>query len=247
MSENRLVGAASGISPRGRSLVTARRLTMGGPSSKNPYVTDGLVAMWDGRWLRRIGMDAASSLSWSDLTGNNPDIDISTATVESGYVHFNADVDAVCKGFLSDHASFEIVFKINGTANWDNIIVNSAYKLGTVSGSANWKVRPVLYSPYVNGATRWRLEFRDSSNVDTRAGFSISFTSYDTSQKNYVAYNGVLEQKLRNVITYSLDLSEDFVLKKGLYLASLRVYDRTLTEADVAHNYAVDKARFGLA
>ena len=37
----------------------------------NPYVTDGLVAMWDGEWNVAGGVHDATATSWKDLVGSN--------------------------------------------------------------------------------------------------------------------------------------------------------------------------------
>ena len=38
-------------------------------SWKNPYVTDGLVAMWDGEWNAGGGIHDSNTKVWKDLTG----------------------------------------------------------------------------------------------------------------------------------------------------------------------------------
>lgn len=36
----------------------------------NPYITDGLVAMWDGEWNAGGGVHDASATVWKDIVGN---------------------------------------------------------------------------------------------------------------------------------------------------------------------------------
>ena len=35
----------------------------------NPYITDGLVAMWDGEWNAGIGIHDDNAIVWKDLVG----------------------------------------------------------------------------------------------------------------------------------------------------------------------------------
>lgn len=41
-----------------------------GDAFPNPYITDGLIAMWDGEWNKAIGVHDDSATTWNDLTGN---------------------------------------------------------------------------------------------------------------------------------------------------------------------------------
>lgn len=52
-------------------LIAARNAILaGGGGWKNPYVTDGLIAMWDGEWNAGPGKHDASATVWKDLAGS---------------------------------------------------------------------------------------------------------------------------------------------------------------------------------
>lgn len=36
----------------------------------NPYITSGLVAMWDGEWNAAVGVHDPNATIWKDLSGN---------------------------------------------------------------------------------------------------------------------------------------------------------------------------------
>ena len=42
----------------------------------NPYITDGLIAMWDGTWNIGLGTHDEMTTVWRDITGNGYDIPI---------------------------------------------------------------------------------------------------------------------------------------------------------------------------
>ena len=52
----------------------------------NPYVTDGLVAMWDGEWNAGGGIHDANATTWKDLIGNNDLTLAGTAAFGSAYL-----------------------------------------------------------------------------------------------------------------------------------------------------------------
>lgn len=50
-------------------LIAARNAMMAGGGWKNPYVTDGLIAMWDGEWNAGGGKHDPNATTWVDLVG----------------------------------------------------------------------------------------------------------------------------------------------------------------------------------
>ena len=42
----------------------------------NPYVPDGLVAMWDGEWNAGGGVHDPNATVWKDLSGNGYDMNV---------------------------------------------------------------------------------------------------------------------------------------------------------------------------
>ena len=53
-----------------KSMLGADRTTDAEESNPNPYVTDGLIAMWDGEWNVGLGIHDSSSTTWVDLVGD---------------------------------------------------------------------------------------------------------------------------------------------------------------------------------
>jgi len=58
-----------------------------GPDKGNPYVKDGLVAMWDGEWNIGLGMHDTNASVWKDLVGNMDLSFTSAATICDTYVY----------------------------------------------------------------------------------------------------------------------------------------------------------------
>lgn len=59
---------------------------------RNPYITDGLIAMWDGEWNTGGGKHSNSASSICDLSGNNHALSLSNASYSIGgnYVAFTS-------------------------------------------------------------------------------------------------------------------------------------------------------------
>ncbi len=56
-----------------KSNISARQISVLSQEEafENPYITDGLVAMWDGEWNVGFGKHDSNTLVWKDLIGNN--------------------------------------------------------------------------------------------------------------------------------------------------------------------------------
>ena len=50
-------------------LIAHRNGMMVSSGWQNPYITDGLVAMWDGEWNAGWGVHDAAATTWKDLVG----------------------------------------------------------------------------------------------------------------------------------------------------------------------------------
>ena len=218
---------------------------------KNPYVTDGLVAMWDGIWNAGPGKHDPNATVWKDLISGAYDMSVNIG-------RWNDD-------------NFYVEFSNSTTmrTSCDTVIDLSSATLETV-GRDQFKMRDKQmgfhFSSTINKGFQWfisrgdyyicqfamngraaRLEFSDIDKVQTISGI----TNGTTCSAAYV--DGVLRDA-----AYIEDWGGSSKLGLGRYGYSLgdrfpqgywyciRLYSRALTAEEVAANYAVDAKRFNL-
>ena len=218
------------------------------PAWTNPYVTDGLVAMWDGEWNAGGGAHDANATVWKDLYGTN-------------------DLR------LYGNCSFGSNKLILGRSNTDAAYV-SAENSTTISSQNGMTVEYVIHPtafhdysalvqflPYAQSREGWI--YRDGNAVPLRWGLNRSnvLLSADTpayvaatiSPPNYVLryyHDGYASGNSSTAANKSEIVTISFFGANGYYFWGdaycMRIYSRALTAAEIAANYAIDKARFNL-
>ncbi len=232
---------ASGRAPAAliRSMIAARNGLMAGGLSAKSYVQDGLIAMWDGIENAEWGVHDAEATVWKDLVGSNDATLTSTAyfdansirrdTQGNGAMALSASalsgINAVEVCFDHAAASVEVLF-CAGTSpsllvSYIDYQGNSRFQYGN---------NRLMYANAIGDAKCTLCGFFDSNialngSVLTTVGITDSWGSL----YNVCAIGG----------------------RNGSYSAvghiySVRAYSRALTAAEIAANYAVDKARFNL-
>lgn len=209
---------------------------------RNPYVTDGLIVMFDGEWNAGIGKHNASATTWANLVGtekpsllstmswgsdclNIPSsgtgvsISLSTATVRHIEIVCRSDSTVSTAFAVAGHENSSFVFYQSGKA-----LVSNAKKsvLGTFMKGATFSLS-VAYDG-TTATDAWLDGIAATLNADST---SISSGSFSTS---------ALRIGGRSAGTLGF---------MGC-IYCIRVYTRALTAAEVASNYSVDQRRFGV-
>lgn len=259
-----LIGSAAsvgipitGLSRPINSLVASsgeKSATGGGVGWKNPYVTDGLVGMWDGEWNAGPGVHDPNATTWKDLSGNGQDCyqngDIATPLIGDNCIYFDTTRRSFVFDFIPSVAStkfigltVEICGDFSGAGTNPNFFSASpfnAYKGDFVSRYAASQLGISSYSTQVlTGISLPRYGF---SATTTSSGYLVyvrgtlaasktcSFTSNLDIQSGYFGY--AVSSQIEN--------------PRGSKIYGARIYSRALTADEIAHNYAIDKARFNL-
>ena len=220
----------------------------GGGGTANLYVQDGLIAMYDGIENAGAGTHSASATTWVDLSGNGHDMAISgtnaSSNWQSDFYNFNAAsgtngqkfvVDATNMGsivFLECHIDFvgsnsltllhyKDDFGIYFDPRQNGYIVRS---LNTITGgkAITWEKGTFSY---------------DLSNIKA---YQNTVECGGRSQGRIEANNGNTE------LIVGAKLQNGYRGYSKSHLYSLRLYNRVLTEEEIAANYAIDQQRFGL-
>ena len=229
------------------------------------YVQDGLVHLWDGINNTGEGHDSEATV-WADLIGDYPINKTNPgSTWLSNALYFNpqtkSDLQAWTGTGSIKNTTMTIEMVIEPGTN-EAFPTGRAACVGSFVGYGKTAHRRFGTSP---GDTSVGVFCNESTKGFCTTGFegclgvrSIVGTYTTTSKADSIYVNGV--KKTKNAThTYSDDKTRDYVILGGYdyagtatypYLGkiySVRIYNRVLTADEIAQNYAVDVARFGLS
>lgn len=229
------------------------------------YVQDGLVAMWDG--IENAGWDQhdGSSSIWKNLVDDTRDLHFVHGS--TGYswtknslllnknnpsnqnltIEENVIVDPLI-------GSIEIVFNYHGENDSQPGLPLSIGKEGGSYGS----VRSIfqLYKDPSYG-DRFQLNSNTQQGVafvrNTKTSLSAIINTTKSNYQILKLYENAIDTPLVSLSGYFT--ANKYVNMNGRFeryyvcdcdLHCLRIYNRNISEDEVAANYAIDKARFGL-
>lgn len=203
------------------------------PVSARSYVNDGLIAMWDGIENAGWGVHDPNATTWKNLVTGSDSPLVGNAVFNESCLVCDAQSDGCTIGTW-DYQTIEVVCTRRG----------GAYTVVT---------------PY--------SQYRDVRNVIFASGFGycgndkgkvVSFTNYQSPHNvaftfgdEYLAYgDGVLSTAGNYNDWWTIPAG---YINSGNYdragigdYYAVRLYSRALTAAEIAANYAIDKARFNL-
>lgn len=212
-----------------------RRSTMIGLPSIHDYVTDGLLFFLDGIANTRNGHDA-TSLTWQDLSGNDQDITYdSNKEIGDYYCVPNA---SVLTSFPFDKTyTIEFVLDMpvpSGTnpfciicptsdasnaTNYDELTDEIVF--GTATSSTGYRI------PRVDAISTYNSQGYVNGSSGT---WNVPGSSWTWSYAS-------------NTELFGYSDTEKRICKKRI--CAIRIYSRSLTAGEIAHNASVDRARFG--
>ena len=221
----------------------------------NP-VKDGLVLWYD--FSGRTNADGQRGIA-EDLSGNgnHGTLQNFNFTAESGYVgnklKFDGIDDEVIVGTFSDSRFHQPAM----TVEWTGIIreeqplsgINHIFSGGYVAGWAlgfhgqyNGLMATVKDS---NGASGYRISY-PIHNPIRDIPYNLVMVFQQGSKKEYL--NGVLVSEDNNFGFPDYTSTPQVRIAKSAYQSTLscKTYNRPLTPEEIAHNYAIEKERFGI-
>ena len=224
----------------------------------NPYITDGLVAMWDGEWNAGGGVHNTDG-GMVDISGNGHDLlfkDWTKHELGANYVVFldvvNSYATVVSPKELQDSVEHESItvegVTWNDTGKTGNLLTfKKAYPTEEfVFMPRSWNEQRTGFLHHVGNANVAYLPNDTPSTIYSHSLVYDKGIAYATIN---LRYKTVAEGITPFVVSGGYDVgvgsrvdtdASRFVGK----LYNLRVYNRALTASEVAANYAVDKARF---
>jgi hypothetical protein len=241
--------------------------------SAKDYIQDGLVAMWDGIENAGWGVHDPSATVWKDLVGGM-DV-VSDTPLADGVRHWESDAfvfDAIQGEGLVGVPNNELkdaiencvltvdsAFYTNGTGSNNTCLLqvsNGALVDGLLFATVNstviesgisdgWvvsRVRVVLGRDWGFNNKKIYASYKCNGNVGELLVNCDGMTS-NTNTLSPPVSQGQLANSLY-LGSYSWTSGRKRVFMGGIH--SVRIYNRALTAEEIAHNYEIDKARFGL-
>lgn len=220
------------------------------------YVTNGLIAMYDGEWNAGLGLHDPNAVTWTDLTGNGHDLGQTVGDFAWGDNCFIAWVGAVY--------SSDVGFPVNnGTGERTVELVSSGARTGS------WRIH-LISMPSTNSGP-WGIGHYDWSD-GTYACAGYSFSSSNISIHGFPRIAGLVLSKCVRlsgntcIFTVNCDssveggrmnyssthlalgnASHNPTANDEVRIFCCRIYDRVLSDEEVAWNFKIDKMRgFGL-
>ena len=229
-------------------LINLRNALMAGKRKQTAkdYVQSGLIAMWDGIENAGWGVHDANATVWKDLTGNGYDF------VKIGAITRWAEDAAVFDGSNN-----------NGPEGWniDGILTLEVVGISELSSFFAFSLHTSGTQPRkmfsILPAGNRGFQFADSAPSMFKdwssARWSVAATWSNSDKQDAQYYNGQFAPSNSGTSGWSVPRnsailgrhSNDQYKYKG-ELCCIRAYSRALAADEIAANYAVDKARFGL-
>ena len=243
------------------ALINLRNALMaGGKPTAKDYVQSGLVAMWDGIENAGWGTHDVNATTWKDLVGEQYLLIPTTASFEAYYYLSTGTSPASTAGsntLLENCSGFtvEAVLTLDASAT---TIINNSGGTGANNTASGFQVYTYNYNNRVssrvafgNGTTgKWEYTApAPSDRLSVGVPVAVSTVINFQTGKTDTYHNAIVAVSSQNMsnktIGYIINQTIRVMANKGkLFRAA--IYSRALTADEIARNYAVDKARFGL-
>ena len=241
-------------------MIAARQIYLGrggaGGGWVNPYVTDGLVAMWDGEWNAGGGVHDPNSATWNDLAGTFDASVEGTPSFGDNFANVNANSywiipDTIAPTVLSQNLTAEVVFSAG-----DSTILNQCILAFGPTASSS-RILYLFFGQYPQNKNTncfWTYKGKQAAVRPTGSG-ALGFDIHTTS---IVVSSGVFDGYFDGGLTTSGNAGGSTSSWSGIaqigkgvnafdgHIYCVRMYSRPLTSAELDCNHAIDKARFNL-
>ena len=240
----------------------------GGVPTARDYVQDGLIAMWDGIENAGWGVHDANATMWKGLVGGY-DLTVPSSLIwNDSCLSFDGKNSAY--NLELPHSMIGLVWTCECvyTIKEQGLNYKGLFGARNIGGAGFNQVYGLNYWSDVSGG--WNMGIGSSRDIAISSYPSLAklvvvdMTNYlvlgQKSDKTLIAgTDGVIsvERHIRDVVStthkgFMLGRAYDpptqpetlRALKSDIY--TFRLYNRTLTDSEIAANYAIDKARFNL-
>ena len=235
------------------------------------YVTDGIVAWYDGEWNAGWNKHDANAQTWKDLSGEGNDativksdtfdrsftFDSNSCTMDGTFCWSFTASDSVINAVKGD-CTIEVIRKLGTPSIQDStpffgLNVYNSRAMSMAGAPNNMKFRMGMSNEFQTGNSTIpgisttitkHIEGTAISNGFYEKGVQRGTGTYNT-QAITVNSSGMLFGAGTNLFGGKGRYWEPSPPADG-HAYTLRFYNRALSPDEIAHNYAIDKARFNL-
>lgn len=231
---------------------------------ENPYVTDGLICMFDGIWNSGLGKHSDDLHVWKDLANNGYDLQrIGVVETEADCVHFIGGADTALNNMFYHLPtgtyvgqivkSARVVFEDHGTVgtpgNGKSFITGVAPT--NYWSSAYGSVGTALCDRVASDAWRERWFLKGVTFGTTKHSLVIDGPGYQNEPTPIFDGTPASVSYARSLCGVSKYISGKYTDICFGYCRDCRVYgfalyDRQLTEDEINQNWEIDRERFGI-
>lgn len=223
------------------ALLNRRRYMGGGGSTPASYITDGMIAWYDGEWNEDFGVHNSSATKWVNLADKGNDITNIDSNFTWGDDYLLPPVTVGVGNIPAyEPATIEAVLKITGT----DLVIVVAFASPTslwITLRANNTINFFSGGHYANVARNTKMAISATGLINGTSRQNPSAIYVNGVDSLVKSNGGTLGTWLKNTF------NPDSRYGSGTaYWYCLRLYNRALTEAEILNNWQIDKQRFGL-
>lgn len=213
----------------------------------NPYITDGLIAMWDGEWNAGIAKHDPDATTWTDLVNGYVGIKAAdtvqwldkACSIDNGYFIVETLPDPIKDAMNADTFTWEVCRNYRGGdghyATIDSSAVrNEFWASGPNNANSYLSWHSPSFTSYCGGG---------GGNAKTTHSFTIC-DNIITGYSRGTPYATQTFTASGSIDSARLQLGGKRGITADIYC--IRMYSRALSAAEIAANYAIDKMRFDL-
>lgn len=260
-------GRAPAAVVKGMLGATGERYTMA-DESNFPYVTKGLIAMWDGEWNAGYGIHDPTLHTWKNLVSSKWNLSLGTAATWIDNAVCNQGNDLV--GFITestdtlDYADFrtiEMVFE------WDGTVFNESSKYALLFSMSKGRPNGRVIVLDNQTPSRKKITVENCIGASTYSGSqSIPLSWCTVNEIHHISaiYPETLTEGTCQFLFDSkqapydwrssadlrpgLKIGGDYITQRFFHgkIYCIRVYNRELSDIEISANYVIDKVRFNL-
>ena len=231
-----------------KSMIAARGTVLGGAHAwTNPYVTEGLVAMWDGEWNAGGGEHDATATTWKNLVSGGVD-----ATSIGGNI-WSSNYVSGGNGFMVAGAIFsgltawtvEAAWVTSSEVNGHVAVIGKArgYNYGG-SGLGRWDNSNLIYGAVGGVNITWDRAGYGARTSSLRTNGSTAYLDRNGVQSGSQAVSDTNLATWSGISTWYLAGATNTGQKNKFHC--IRIYNRFRTLAEISANHAIDKKRFDI-
>ena len=219
------------------------------------YVQDGLIAMWDGEWNAGRGVHDDAATIWKDLIGSRDltmlDMTTSSRCWEKNCAYTDyGNLTRYSSTAIAEARAIECVYMPTkyGASYAGTLVMNNGVNTSTEAQGYVVNILTRFHSS--KGVDGLQVAYDKFAYFGTKSVFNTIYTytaQYSTVYRNAVGFEVQTmsgDGWSGSTISIASRNGQATFNSPGRFYC-VRIYNRELTAEEAAHNYAVDKARFG--